>query len=85
MIAGFTYILRHPIIRPLLTYVDDEYRGRVMSAYMMEMGMVSLGAFVAGALAEAIGAPTAVLLLGVALLLFVSSLLAFSPRMRNLN
>ena len=36
-------------------YVEDEYRGRVMSLYMMEFGLMSLGVFFMGLLAEVIG------------------------------
>ena len=33
-------------------YVDPEYRGRVMSVYMMEFGLTSFGSFAAGLLAD---------------------------------
>ena len=66
-------------------YVDDEYRGRVMSVYMMEFGLTSFGSFAAGMMAEAMGAPWA--LGGFAMVLALVSLLAlaFVPRLRRLD
>lgn len=66
-------------------YVADEYRGRVMSVYMMEFGLTSLGSFTAGILAEGIGAQWA--LGGFAIVLVAVSLLGlvFIPRIRNLD
>ena len=42
----------------------DEYRGRVMSLYMLDHGLIPLGSLMAGALAELYGAPFAILLAG---------------------
>lgn len=42
----------------------DRYRGRVMSIYMLDRGLVPAGAFLAGALAEALGTANAVLIAG---------------------
>ncbi|MEE8413005.1 MAG: MFS transporter [Dehalococcoidales bacterium] len=66
-------------------YVDDEYRGRVMSIYMMEFGLTSFGTFAAGLMAEAVGAQWA--LGSFATVLVIVSLLAliFVPRIRNLD
>jgi MFS family permease len=66
-------------------YVDDAYRGRVMSIYMMEHSLVQFGTFIVGIIASLIGVQAA--LGGVALALFTSSLLVymFVPRMRNLD
>ena len=65
-------------------YVEDNYRGRVMSIYMMEMGFISLGTFSAGLLAEAVGVQWA--LGGFAMVLILLSILAlaFVPRIRKL-
>ena len=59
----------------LQTYVDREYRGRVLSIYMMEFGLVALGVFAVGTIAEVVGLQLAIggaaaILLVVALLLF---------------
>ena len=66
-------------------YVEDEYRGRIMSIYMMEFGLTSFGTFAAGLMAEAIGAQWAVG--GFALVLvFLSVLgLVLVPRIRRLD
>ncbi|MBA7637305.1 Enterobactin exporter EntS [subsurface metagenome] len=66
-------------------YVEDEYRGRVMSVYMMEFGLTSFGTFAAGVMAEAIGVQWAVG--GFALVLVFLSILAivFVPRIRKLD
>ncbi|MFC2044923.1 MFS transporter [Chloroflexota bacterium] len=66
-------------------YTEDEYRGRVMSFYVMEFGLMSFGVFVAGLLAEVIGVQWAVG--GFAVVLVLSSLLAlaFVPRLRRLE
>jgi MFS family permease len=44
--------------------VSDEMRGRVMSLYMINVGLVPAGSFAAGAVAEVIGAPATVSLMG---------------------
>ena len=66
-------------------YTADEYRGRVMGVYDMEMSFVGVGTFLAGLLTEAFNAQWAVG--GFALLLVVFSLVAllFLPQIRNLD
>ena len=66
-------------------YVDDEYRGRVMSIYMMEFGLTSFGTFAAGVMGEAWGVQWAIG--GFAAVLVVVSLLAllFARRIRQLD
>jgi MFS family permease len=66
------------------SYTDDQYRGRVMSIYMMEMSLVQISTFFVGILAAAVGVQwargvTSALLVALALGTFV-----FSPRMRRL-
>ena len=67
------------------TYVADEYRGRVMSVYMMERSAMSLGAFGVGIAAELLGAQTAVMSLALGLAGFSVLVFAFVPRLRNLD
>jgi MFS family permease len=69
----------------LQTYTENAYRGRVMSIYMTQISLMSLGAFVIGLVAEAVGAQWA--LGGMAALLVVFSLgfLASSPLLRRLE
>ncbi len=66
-------------------YVEDAYRGRVMSVYLMEFGLNSFGTFVAGVIAAAVGVEWSIG--GFALALAVFSLLAliFLPRLRRLQ
>lgn len=66
-------------------YVEDEYRGRVMSIFMMEFGLVSFGAFVIGLMAESMGVQWA--LGSFAMVLALLSLLAISflPDIRKLD
>ena len=66
-------------------YADSEYRGRVMSILMMQFGLVSLGAFIAGMMAEIVGIQWSIG--GLALILLFMSILAFTflPRMRRLD
>jgi len=66
-------------------YVEAEYRGRIMSILMMQFGFMSLGTFIAGAMAESIGVQWA--LGGFAIALFFISMLAlvFVPRLRKLD
>lgn len=42
------------------SYAEDEYRGRVMSIYMMEFGLTMIGTFVVGLLAAVIGPQLAI-------------------------
>ena len=54
----------------LQTLVDEKMRGRVMSYYTMAfVGMAPFGSLMAGALANAIGAPRTVIISGIACLL----------------
>lgn len=66
-------------------YVENEYRGRVMSIMMMQFGLTSMGAFLAGVLVDSLGANWSIG--GFAMLLVVLSVLAlmFLPKIRNLD
>ena len=68
----------------LQAYVEDQYRGRVMSVYMMEFGIVSFGVFGVGILAALIGVQWAIGATAVALT--ITSLVALLyPRIRDLD
>ena len=69
----------------LQTYVDDNYRGRVMSVFMMEMGFVSLSTFIAGMLAAAFGPQVAIGGMAVILLFITVCVWIFVPRLRQLD
>jgi len=66
-------------------YVDDEYRGRVLSIYVMEFGLTSFGSAGAGVLSDAIGAPWALGSFAIALAVISFLTLLFVPRLRNLD
>jgi len=66
-------------------YVDEVYRGRVMSIYMMEFSLMSLGVFFLGFLAEAVGAEWAIGGSAAVLVLVVAALYTSLPQLRNLD
>ena len=66
-------------------YVADEYRGRVMSIYITEFGLRSVGVFLASLLAEEIGVQWSVGGLAFILVLISFMVLIFVPRLRNLE
>ena len=66
-------------------YVADEYRGRVMSIYMMEFGLASFAVFFAGIAADTIGVQWAIGGMAAVLVVLMIALLAFSPRLRRLD
>jgi len=66
-------------------YVDNEYRGRVMSILMMQFGLTSFSSFLAGVTADVVGVQWAVG--GMAMILILFSLLALlvMRRIRTLD
>ncbi len=66
-------------------YVTDEYRGRVMSIYLMEFGLTSFGVFFTGVMADVVGGQWGGGGLALMLVIMCIGVLAFSPRMRRLD
>ncbi len=66
-------------------YVEDEYRGRVMSVYMLQFSLSQIGAFFTGLLAEALGPRLALGTTSAALVILAFGTLIFVPRLRNLD
>ena len=66
-------------------YVKDEYRGRVMSIYLMQFGLSSFGAFAAGLLTEALGVQWAVGGFAMVLVFLSIMTLFFVTRIRKLD
>ncbi len=66
-------------------YVEDEYRGRVMSIYMMEFGLTSFATFGVSILTEFTGVQWAVGGLAGMLVLVALYYIAFVPTMRRLD
>jgi MFS transporter, DHA1 family, staphyloferrin A biosynthesis exporter len=62
--------------------VSDDLRGRVMGVYMLSQGMMPLGGLLGGGLAEVIGAPSAVLIMGAGVCLMALLFLTKSGELR---
>ncbi|HIA16576.1 MAG TPA: MFS transporter [Dehalococcoidia bacterium] len=67
----------------IMEEVDDEYRGRVMSIFMMIWGMMPLGVLPAGLLAEAVSGQFAVGVMATLLILVTFVLWATQKQLRN--
>lgn len=74
--------LSHVLIQ---SYVDDDYRGRVMSIYMLEMSLMSLGIYAIGLAADAFGVQLAIGAAGACLIALVLGIAALVPRYRRLD
>ena len=66
-------------------YVTDEYRGRVLSLYMMEFGLTSFGAFFTALAADAVGVQWSVGGLAMLLVVMCILVLIFVPQIRKLD
>jgi len=66
-------------------YVDDKYRGRVMSLFMMQFGLSSLGTFASGLLAQRFGVQWAVGSFAIVLIALSILALMLFPRLRKLD
>jgi MFS family permease len=66
-------------------YVDDTYRGRVMSVYIMQFGLTSFGSAGAGLLAEAVGPKWGLGGFAIALVVLALIALIFFHRIRKLD
>ncbi|MEX2230406.1 MAG: MFS transporter [Dehalococcoidia bacterium] len=66
------------------TYTDDAHRGRVLSVYQIEMGLVQFGTFFVALLASVIGAQLAIGGTAIALLAIATYLL-FVPSVRDME
>lgn len=69
----------------LQTYVNDAYRGRVMSLFMMEMNLVSFATFITGIMAAIFGIQLAIGGMAFILVILSVALLLFVPRIRDLD
>jgi len=66
------------------SYVDDAYRGRVMSIYMLEMAVVSISIYPISILADIFGPQWAVGVSAACLILLILGLFCF-PAYRDLD
>ena len=68
----------------LLIHAEDRVRGRVMSLYMMTIGLYPMAVLPMAAIAESVGAPVAVAVGGGILVLFTLAMAAARPALRRL-
>jgi MFS family permease len=66
-------------------YADANYRGRVLSFFLMGFGLGSLGAFFAGILAEAVGVQWAIGGMAFVLLVITAMMFLTAPGLRKLD
>ena len=84
--VGLGQTIRMTLGNTLLQYyVEERYRGRVMSLYFMEFGLTSFGVFFTGILTDVIGVQWAVGGLAIILVFFSIHMLAFMPKLRRLD
>ena len=67
----------------IMETVEDQYRGRVMSVFMMNFGLMLLGVLPAGIIAEFFGGQVAIGILAVALLVATTLILVTQKRLRG--
>lgn len=68
----------------IMEEVEDQYRGRVMSVFMMNFGLMPLGVLPTGLLADYIGPQPAIGLLGVLMLITATVVMVTQKRLRNM-
>jgi MFS family permease len=85
-IVGLGSTFRMALSQALLhSYVEDAYRGRVMSVFMTQMAMMQFATFLVGIAAEAFGIRVAIASLGVMLLATIALASVFLPTLRRLD
>jgi MFS family permease len=77
-----TIITNQTLIQATCT---DEYRGRIMSMYMMTIGLLPLGTIPAGAIADAWGVPVALMVQGGMMAAIFAALWLSRSRVRELS
>ena len=84
-IVGFGQSARMSLSNVLIqTYVDDDFRGRVMSIYMLEMSILSVSIYPISVLADLVGPQWAVGASGFCLVIFIAILFRI-PAYRDLD
>lgn len=68
----------------LLTITPPELHGRVMGVYRLDRGLMPLGSMGAGAAADAVGAPTTVLVMGSTCMVLAAAALLSAPVLRRM-
>jgi MFS family permease len=86
VIVGLGSAMRQALSQGLLqAYVENEYRGRVMSLFMTQFSVMQLGTFFIGVAAEFIGIRLAFALLGAGLIVVTAAVFVFVPRIRQMR
>jgi MFS family permease len=86
VVVGATNVVMMTMIHTiLLSYVPGEMRGRVMGVRMQVIVTLPLGTLMAGSLADTVGAPLTLGILGSSWVLFVLILSVLTPRLRKLT
>ena len=83
---GFGQAARQSLSNVLVQeYVEDAFRGRVMSIYMLQFSLASFGTAIIGAIAGWLGPQAALGGISMTLVVLCLGTLAFSKRLRNLQ
>lgn len=69
----------------IMEATDNEYRGRVMSIFMMNFGFMPLGILPIGIMADAVGSQAAVGLLGILIVLFTVFIFTTQKQLRGIQ
>jgi MFS family permease len=69
----------------LQLHTEDEFRGRVMSIYLLDRGLAPLGSLLAGGLATAFNARDAVAIMGALTIAFACLIALRLPQLRDLS
>jgi MFS-type transporter involved in bile tolerance (Atg22 family) len=84
-VGGFQVIYMATTNTMLQLIVPDRLRGRVMSIYALDRGLMPVGALMAGVSAHLIGAPVTVSYMGITVILLAVLLAWKAPVMRGLR
>ena len=82
-VTQMTYLTTNNTI--IMTVVPNEFRGRVMSLWMLDFGLVPIGTVAAGFLAEWIGAPNAVAIMAAIGFVFMAVMFVAFPLIRHVR
>ena len=86
LVLGLGDAVRRSLMMALIMeQVSDEYRGRVMSVFMMNFGLMPLGVLPAGLVAEFFGGQVAAGMLGFLLLLTTAAVFATQRQLREVG
>ena len=69
----------------IIEHAEDQFRGRVMSVHTMNFGLMPIGVLPAGLAIELLGGRVTVAILGVAMIVVATLLLATQKRLRDLQ